>query len=317
MLRKNVYIILLGLTLFACSEDVQNDESSDEVMNADGEDVDETDGSGSPEEDEQNTDENLDENVDDGSEMFRDIEISFEALFNNDTFECGVNYENAGRDGASISPTIFQFYIHDIEVENSSGDWIAVDLPDDGVWQKDGIVLLDFDKNTGLCSGMTDATNKRIAGIVPQGDYTGVRFKLGVPAEKNNLDFSLSEAPLNNSLMFWGWMQGYRYLRLEFEATSSTYSLIHMGATSCTGNAFAGEVMDCEYPNRFPFELTGEDPFATLIQINVDEMLLPHDLGSGNLGLVCEAERYEPDCPDVFKVLGEGLGEQTFMEWSL
>jgi len=45
----------------------------------------------------------------------------------------------------------------------------------------DDLALLDFEDGTGGCVNGTPDVNDRVAGTVPEGHYTGLRFTLGVP----------------------------------------------------------------------------------------------------------------------------------------
>ena len=48
-------------------------------------------------------------------------------------------------------------------------------------WQNDDTALLDFEDKTSPCNEGTPETNTIIRAIAPQGEYTGVRFIVGVP----------------------------------------------------------------------------------------------------------------------------------------
>ncbi len=307
-MKRLLFSSIATLTLFAnCAADPAQTVSEAN----DNSEQDTTENSGDGNENESNSEPNGD--VNSTSPSLKRYEIEFRSTFEGQDFECGENYV-AGSDNAEITPTMNAFYIHDVEMQNSQGEWVALHLPDDGVWQKSGIVLLDFDTTTGACSAITTERNSKVVGFAPDDTYTSLRYKLGVPGEFNNLDFSLQEAPLNVSYMFWGWMSGYRYIRLEFGATErGNPSLLHIGSTACQGNPFEGQNMTCDYPNRFEYVLNDFDPEESVVNFDVEALLAPHELAPPNIqgGLICEAGRLEPDCPMVFETLGDGDAEQT------
>ena len=75
----------------------------------------------------------------------------------------------------------------------------------DGLWQYENVALLDFEDKTGGCRDVgTVETNAQVVGTVPEGDYTGLTFDLGVPFELNHIDASTAPSPLNVDLHVLG-----------------------------------------------------------------------------------------------------------------
>jgi hypothetical protein len=80
-----------------------------------------------------------------------------------------------------MRPLDFRMYVHDVRLIDASGNAVAVQLDNDGVWQRDGLALLDFEDGTGACETGSPATRFEVVGKAPRGTYHGVSFVLGVP----------------------------------------------------------------------------------------------------------------------------------------
>ena len=78
-------------------------------------------------------------------------------------------------------------------------------LEQDGAFHNGEVALLDFEDDTGSCSNGTAQTHTQITGTVPEGEYTGLRFTIGVPAERNHVNQATAPSPLNIEGMFWSW----------------------------------------------------------------------------------------------------------------
>src|SRR5690606_29817368 len=89
-------------------------------------------------------------------------------------------------------------------------------LEQDGKWQLETLALLDFEDGSHGCSTAGNADlNTSLRGTVPEGDYVGLTFTLGVPFGQNHIDPTLSPAPLNTTGMFWNWQNGFRFVRID------------------------------------------------------------------------------------------------------
>lgn len=54
-------------------------------------------------------------------------------------------------------------------------------LDQDGAWQLGDLALLDFEDASGACANGTAGMNTTLRGTVPEGEYTGLSFTIGVP----------------------------------------------------------------------------------------------------------------------------------------
>ena len=197
--------------------------------------------------------------------------IPFVANVHGVALECGQTYDGVGASSSTIEARDVRFYVHDVQLVTADGEAVDLSLDSDNAFQLQypradgstgGVVLLDFtDMSSDWCSERgTGATRGFVSGRAPEGDYTGVRFTVGVPEEVNHVDGAVSEAPLNAYGMQWTWASGYRHMKVDVVATTGdkvkeSYSF-HPGAQGCESST--GDVAgpyDCTMPLHAPVDL--------------------------------------------------------------
>jgi uncharacterized repeat protein (TIGR04052 family) len=230
-------------------------------------------------------------------------------------FTCGGSYPGIGTTETELTALDFRFYVHDVRLLTERGE-VELELTDDGVWQHDGLALIDFENGDGCESGNAP-TNTKLVGTVPEttGAITGLRFRVGVPADRNHIDASTAPSPLNVSAMFWGWQAGYKYLRIEGRTTGQPGGMrVHVGATGCVGD-FREGLTTCAQPNDIEVTLDGFDPDEDVVVADLaalfSESNLDDDAG-GQPG--CMSDPDDPDCEIIFEALGisEGSTQRLF-----
>ncbi len=98
-------------------------------------------------------------------------------------------------------------------------------LESDGLWQREGVALLDFEDGSGSCNtGARQVRTEVVADAPNFGDYSGGEFKIGVPATLNHMNVEWTEPPLHVPSMWWSWKM----------ATSSSASTCARGGTGLT-----------------------------------------------------------------------------------
>jgi uncharacterized repeat protein (TIGR04052 family) len=239
------------------------------------------------------------------------LSIAFKPRVGSQDFACGQVYTGVGTTGTTYEPKDFRLYVHNVRLL-SHGTEVPVKLTDDGAWQQDGLALLDFEDKTGLCTNGTTATRDRIEGTVPAaGHYTGLRFTVGVPFEKNHQDASTAAAPLNVSTLFWGWEGGYKFLRLDGRTAGlpSGHNL-HLGSTGCqTSGPF--QVTSCQNGNRFEVEIADFDPTKPQgVVLDVAALFAGSnmDVNQASTPPGCMSATDDMDCAPVFQRLGVAFG---------
>lgn len=234
------------------------------------------------------------------------VEIPFAAEVGTAPFDCTQTFDNLGTTNATASITDFRFYVHDVVLIDAAQNRVAVTLDQDGLWQYENVALLDFENKTGACANGTTETNKVVRGVVPEGTYVGVGFKLGVPAELNHLDNAQAPSPLNLTALFWAWTSGYKYLRVDSIATGAAGPFnLHVGATGCSGDPAMGDDVTCANPNVASVDLTPFDLATNTVVADYGAAVAGADLlvdGGGAPG--CMSGGTDPECEAIFPNLG-------------
>ena len=164
-----------------------------------------------------------------------DVSIDFAALVNGAAFACGQSYAGVGTTGSDVELTDFRLYVSGVALIDGSGGVQPLELEQDGLWQRDDLALLDFENGSAACVNGTTATNTSVRGTVPAGDYTGLRFTLGVPESMNHVDQTTAAAPLDLTALFWSWNGGYKFARMDHTSAAQPNGWnVHLGSTGCT-----------------------------------------------------------------------------------
>ncbi len=104
-----------------------------------------------------------------------------------------------------------RFFIHDVRLVDAAGKETRVPFVPDSRWQTDSVSLLDFAPD---CS-QPRATHSRVDLRMPAGQWTALRFRLGVPADlrqggRTDAGVSDPDGPFS-----WSGRGGFRFLKLE------------------------------------------------------------------------------------------------------
>lgn len=248
-----------------------------------------------------------------GPEM-QTVSLRFEPRVGSEPFACGRTYAGVGSTGTDYTALDFRLYAHDVRLLGRDGVEVPVTLSPITGFSDGEVVLLDFETG-GDCDGGNAPTNFVIEGSVPPGDYVGVRFVLGVPVARNHLDNATAPAPLNLSSMYWGWMDGYKFIRVEGRTTGlPTGTVLHVGSTGCTGSATEGTRV-CSNTNLGEVEVTSDafDPETDVIVADLGALYAPLDMdvdGGGNPG--CMSSPDDPECAELLPALGIGGAQRLF-----
>lgn len=239
-----------------------------------------------------------------------DVTLAFDARVGAEPFDCNATYQGLGMAGSEAKLTEFRLYLHDVKLLDKNGAAVPVELTQDGLWQYQGVALLDFESKEGACANGTMPVNMAIKGQVPAGEYDGVSFKLGVPFELNHADVATAPSPLNLSAMFWSWNGGYKFLRVDATVTGSDKSFnLHLGSTGCV-NGPDGKVESCERSNRPEVVLTGFDPLTSPVVIDYAAVVSESDLSTDAGGAPgCMSGATDPECVAVFSHLGIDIAD--------
>lgn len=258
-----------------------------------------------------------DGDTDAGEPEAQAVEVTFAAKVAGADFTCGETYSNIGTQNSDITPLDFRFYVHDVELIDADGNAVAVELDVDGKWQTERVALLDFEDGSGSCDNGNADTNAKVVGMVPAGDYDGLRFKVGVPFEDNHADVTLADSPLNIPSMFWNWNGGYKFVRIDNNTSGVPSFNVHVGSTACDGDMM-GNVNGCDNENRPAFAFDTFDPASNVVVLDLAELLagVDVDTNSPDTPPGCMSVPSDPECAPIFDALGvdDGAGNAFFVE---
>jgi len=238
----------------------------------------------------------------------REVALRFAPVLGDKPFACGQDFADVGSAGSTVTPLDFRMYVHEVALLRASGERVPVAIRDDGQWQADGLVLLDFEDGSGACMTGSPATNLEVRGSVPDhGDYVGVEFIVGVPHEQNHLDGAIAPAPLNAQGMWWTWQGGYKYMRLDVRPSAQSEFFYHLGATNCAGSVQDG--FECAFANRAPVRIDDFDLERDAIVVDAAQILAGVDVDRVPDGVSdslpgCMAFPGDPECPAMMAPLG-------------
>lgn len=260
----------------------------------------------------------------------RAIVLDFAAVAGNTPIDCSSALTDLGTTNASGTLKDLRFYISNVKLVKGDGSEAPLTLAtaDDynATQGSDSVTLIDLEDKTGSCSG-TAATNTRIKGTVPAGDYVGIKMTLGVPLSMNHTDqtadVSVTPAVINNAVhpgMAWSWAGGRKFTKIE--VTNSTWAAptfnVHLGSTGCTGtNPSAGQVDTCSRPNRLDVGFASFNPDTQKVAVDVKALLSANNVTlngpvepiegivAGPTGCMSGANDYE--CDEIFKALALDL----------
>jgi len=263
----------------------------------------------------------------------RAVTLRFKAMVGSEPFACGRSYDGIGTAKARITPADFRFYVSGVQLIDRAGKAVPVDLTQDRKWQHRDVALLDFEDKSGPCLNGTAETNLMVRGSVPAGDYAGVRFTLGVPFWLNHEDALLAYSPLNLSGLFWSWLAGYKFLRLDMAVSRGPGFVVHLGSTACqppggmagghgahaghrgaAGAAASQRPARCDNPNRPVVAFAAFDPDKDVIVADVGTLLAGTDVtvNQPDTALGCLASPNDRDCTGIMAAFGLPSGIQSF-----
>jgi len=249
------------------------------------------------------------------------VAVRFQAMVGDEKLACGKTYTGIGSSKSKLSPRDFRFYVHNVELIDDAGTSVPVLLAQDGKWQLDDVALLDFEDATGGCVNGTPETNDRVVGTVPRGHYTGLRFTLGVPFNKNHTDLTTQPPPLNLTALSWVWNAGRKFARLDFASTGMPRGYaIHVGSTGCTpNNVKTAPPVQCSEPNRAEVEFAVFDAANDVVVADLAALLKDTNIDTNQekTAVGCMSSPEDSDCAGIFANLGlpfpgRPAGNQSF-----
>lgn len=242
-------------------------------------------------------------------EMSAPTTIQFAFKAGEDALSCGQEVAGLGTTATTMLLNDLRFYVSNIRLLNEAGEEVPLSLNQDGLWQYQNTVLLDFEDASAGCAESGNAEmNSIVTGLAPEGDYKGVIFQLGVPFELNHQDVAVASSPLNVPAMWWNWRGGYKFVRVDMMSKGDTPApwFIHLGSTGCKADEMtSAPAAACARPNVAEIRLDDFNPatntivadLATLLtNVNLNESM-PEPPG-------CMSGPDDPDCGGLLPGFG-------------
>lgn len=256
------------------------------------------------------------------------IEIRFAFKAGDQDLSCTQPATGLGTTQSTAQLNDLRFYISNLALIDGSGNATPVTLEQDGLWQVESTALLDFEDGSAGCTetGNPDL-NTTMRGTVAPGDYTAVRFDLGVPFALNHQDVTVAASPLNVPPMWWNWQGGYKFVRIDMKSDATVMDgawFIHLGSTGCVAADQAKAPTEpCSRPNVATIQLDGFDPAANTIVADLATLLANVNLSeSVPQPPGCMSGPDDPDCAGLLPGFGldiatgacatDGCPTQTF-----
>lgn len=242
------------------------------------------------------------------------LDVPFAAHIAGRPFDCTASYPGVGTPAATYLPVDFRLFVHDVRVV-VDGREVAAALVPDGTWQSDRVALMDFEDATGGCEMGTTGTHTTLRLELPGGTRldagadVALRFRVGVPMDLNHLDLNTSVAPLTELGMAWGWLLGYRHLKIDGATRVNDVVQgfpLHVGASGCPGDNYEGPPPSpCTYPNLLAIELRDWRPGRTIVA-DIADVLVGSDLTTNTPQTApgCMSFAGDRECDAIFPRLG-------------
>lgn len=242
------------------------------------------------------------------------VVIRFAATAGRAPVACGQRITDIGTTRSTISLVDFRFYVSRVRLVTATGAEVPLTLAQDGLWQHDDVALLDFEDATGPCANGTPETRAVVEGTAPAGDYSGVRFDVGLPFEKNHQDVTLQPSPLNLSRMFWNWNAGYKFMRLDLRSSGQPRGwLVHLGSTACKPEGTPSvAAIACANRNVVGVDLPTFSATRDIVDLDVRALFATSnvDMNTAETALGCMSGSADPECAGLFGQLGLAIGER-------
>jgi uncharacterized repeat protein (TIGR04052 family) len=240
------------------------------------------------------------------------VRLRFAVVAGDIPIACGAAYDGVGTTRSKVSIVDFRFYVSGLRFVKADGSETPVHLTQDGLWQLDDVALLDFENGTAGCANGTEQTRDVVEGTLPAGEYTGVRFEVGLPFAKNHREPTLQPSPLNLSRLFWSWNAGYKFIRMDLRTTGQPKGWMpHLGSTACEPATTPTTVpISCAKPNHVTVDLPGLVPARDVVELDLLALLAKSDVDANapETAMGCMSGPTDPECGPLFEQLGLAWG---------
>lgn len=263
------------------------------------------------------------------------VTITFAPVIAGKEFSCSETYAGLGTTGADVQVLDFRLYVSEAALIAADGSLHPIAVGRDHAWQTGPVALIDFESGAGSCTNGTLQTNATLRDAVPDGDYVGLAFEIGVPSDLNHGDPTLGPAPLDLTAMFWTWRDGYKFVKFEVspvgaaamapaaaspDGHSGAGWLLHLGSTLCAApEPTTAPATACGNPNRVAVRFDAFDPAKNVVVIDPARVIAAVDLTTNtpDTSPGCMSSPDDPDCATVLPRLGLPFGDHPALPQEL
>lgn len=251
----------------------------------------------------------------------RQGQLNFQAVYGDQTVNCTRTLSPVGTQGDTVRVNDLRFYIHDLALLTKDGHAVPVKPGPSGLWQRDGIALIDLIDRNIPCGDTAPSPNPAVSFVRPPGRFTGLRFTIGLPDEANHGDATVAQPPLNMTSMFWTWQYGYRFFTLDVTVMRKPGDKarphgfpVHLGSTGCESTSpTEAPKSACKAPNLVTVTLPDFNPARQTVQLDIRQLLATSNVGVNqpNSAPGCMSDPDDKDCAGVFHEFGLPFGPET------
>jgi uncharacterized repeat protein (TIGR04052 family) len=239
----------------------------------------------------------------------RAVTVNFKGMVGTENFVCGQAYPGLGTSSSTGTPTEFMMYLSNVRLLKADGSETPIALTQDNKWQIDDVVLLDYAAGgTGTaCASSTADVNTKVVGTVAAGNYTGIRFDVGLPFVKNHGNQATAAGPLSSTAMFWSWNAGYMSTRIDMRTTGKPGGwYMHVGSTGCSPSTNATTVpTSCTARNVATYTLNNFNASSNVIIADLKTLFATTNMDVDNGGMPgCMSGVTDPECGTLFASYG-------------
>ncbi|MGL4609615.1 MAG: MbnP family copper-binding protein, partial [Trueperaceae bacterium] len=144
----------------------------------------------------------------------QDVTLNFALKAGSTDVTCGQQIALGTAQGMT-ELTDARLFLSNVRAITEGGEEVPLTLTPDNAWQSDSVTLLDFEDASGACQGTAETNTKIVGTLEDAATITGIAFTVGVPEELNHLDAATAVAPLNVTDMWWAWLFGYKFVKID------------------------------------------------------------------------------------------------------
>lgn len=204
-----------------------------------------------------------------------ELELYFNPVVNTSDLIFGNTYTNGA--GNAYKVTEFKLYISEVTFVREDGS----------EYRDNGIYLANMSdltvKNTIAKTAHGGKGVKITVPNVPAGTYKGIRFTIGIPTNKNNIDATKITDP-NNPLhtdngMYWSWNAGYIFNKFEgtYDSLGNNKTFrFHIGNSTTEDRRMRVNFVDMT-SNTHTFIIPDKDHYVMQCSIDVNKFFVNAD----------------------------------------